>query len=418
MLDPANQNLENPDAADSSPEETQQAQVAYHILKGDNFWYRGEIEEAVASYYQALEIDANTAVAHQKLGKILKQQGKIAESLTHYRQAVSLGMDSADNPERIDNTNREKSLETSEKAILSSFSSQNSEESPRPSHKEINTVQQQQPPYLDLRNSNSSTVSRVAPQGSLAKQENNNGQLSLNFSAARVYLEQALGYCEEKQWSSAIQACQNALNIDPKFTEAYKTWGNILQKMGNSTEALGYYAKALELEPNLAEVYANVGSIYAQKEKWENAIAYYQKAIALNPKFAGAYRNIAKVWTKIGQIQRAEEANRQALALEPEKASPQELCQIGDSFAAQNSFKEAKFYYRQAIAIKPSWIDPYYKLAAIAEKMNEWQEAAMYYRKISELRTIELGLVKKALVSKTLPSPNLVEFPRLRANGQ
>jgi O-antigen biosynthesis protein len=393
MLNPATQTLDNLVPMDSSQADNQQAQVAYYVLKGDNFWYRGEMEEAVAAYYQAIEIDVNTAVAHQKLGKILKQQGKIAESLSHYRQAVSLGMDAVDSSERINAQNGGKSSENAGQS--------------RSSSKEMDIVQQKQSSCLD----------RVNPQGSLIGQERNNSQLSSSLAAARIYLEQATSYCEEKKWSEAIHSCQQALNIDPNFTEAYKTWGNILQRMGKSTEALGYYAKALEIEPGLADVYANVGSIYAQKEKWDNAIVYYQKAIAFNPKFAGAYRNLAKVWTKIGQLDKAEEANRQAIILEPEKASVQELCQIGDRLAAQKSLSEARFYYRQAIKLKPSWIDPYYKLATVAEQSNEWQEAAICYRKIAELRTVELGLVKKALINKSLPAPNLVEFPRLRANS-
>jgi O-antigen biosynthesis protein len=393
MLDPTTKIGENPVPIDGSQTEKQQAQVVYQVLKGDNFWYRGEMEEAVASYYQALAIDANAAVVHQKLGKILKQQGKIAESLNHYHQAVSLGMDSVDTSERTNDRNWEKSPEN--------------EEQSRSSNKEMNLVQQKQ----------SSSIERVNPQGSLIAKDPNHSQLSFPLSAARVYLEQATSYCEEKKWAEAIQACQQALKIDPNLTEAYKTWGNVLQRMGNSTEALGYYAKALELQPELAEVYANVGSIYAQKEKWENAVAYYQKAIALNPKFAGAYRNIAKVWTKIGQLDKAEEANRQAILLEPEKASVQELCQIGDRLAAQNFLSDARFYYRQAIKLKPSLVEPYYKLAKIDEQSNEWQEAALCYRKIAELRTVELGLVKKALLNKPLPAANLVEFPRLRSNG-
>jgi O-antigen biosynthesis protein len=407
MLDVATETQENSASKGDSPEEAKQAQVAYHVLRGDNFWYRGEIEEAVASYYQALEIDANTAVAHQKLGKILKQQGKIAESLTHYRKAVALGIDNASSTERANDRNGEKASEIIGKENNLVLSSLDNEGESRSSIEELNLVQQQPPSFND----------RVVPQGGLVKSEPNDSKLSLAISAARIYLEQAASYCEEKKWDRAIQSCQQALKIDSSFTEAYKTWGNILHKMGNTTDALGYYAKALELDPELEEVYANVGSIYAQKEKWDNAVAYYQKAIALNPKFAGAYRNIARVWTKLGQQDKAEEANRQAILLEPEKASAQELCQIGDRLAAQDSLDDAKFYYRQAIKLKVNWIEPYYKLAVLAEKTNEWQEASLCYRKIAELRTIELGLLKKALVSKSLPAtPNLVEFPRLRAN--
>jgi tetratricopeptide (TPR) repeat protein len=58
----------------------------------------------------------------------------------------------------------------------------------------------------------------------------------------------------------------------PDMAEAYKIWGNALQRMGKTGEAMTCYAKAVEIKPNLAEVYGGIADIYAQQSKWQQAI--------------------------------------------------------------------------------------------------------------------------------------------------
>ena len=121
------------------------------------------------------------------------------------------------------------------------------------------------------------------------------------LEVARIYLKQALAYGEEQKWEQAIESCQTALKITPDCAEAYKVWGNILQKMNRVAEAIGYYAKAIAIQPDMAEAYANLGSLYAKQKKWTEAVEYYQKSLMLDPNCAGVYRNLAKIWEEFGE---------------------------------------------------------------------------------------------------------------------
>ena len=225
--------------------------------------------------------------------------------------------------------------------------------------------------------------------------------------AVQLYLMQAEQYCKQKNWQLAIMACQQAVQIDPNLAEAYKIWGNALQKMGDNLRAMGCYAKALEIKPDWEEVHANLGSIYAKEQQWKQAINYYQKAIAINPKFAGAYRNLARVWREVGQPSEAAKCTYLAMILEPDKSSAPEFYNMGNQLWEQGLRTEALTCYRNAIRLKPNYLEAYQKLADTLASLGEWQESSNYYRKVVELK----AAIPQSNPQKTVPYllPNGVE---------
>ena len=64
-----------------------------HYLLGDNLTEQGRLEEAIAHYQKALEIQPDYAYAHNNLGNALRQRGQVREALAHYQKAVELQPD-------------------------------------------------------------------------------------------------------------------------------------------------------------------------------------------------------------------------------------------------------------------------------------------------------------------------------------
>jgi tetratricopeptide (TPR) repeat protein len=62
-----------------------------HYNLGNALLARGKAEEAIASFQKALEIDPKYAEAHCNLGDILRSQGRFTESLAAYRRGHELG---------------------------------------------------------------------------------------------------------------------------------------------------------------------------------------------------------------------------------------------------------------------------------------------------------------------------------------
>ena len=56
-------------------------------------------------------------------------------------------------------------------------------------------------------------------------------------------------------------------------------------------KAISDYTKAIEINPRFAEAYYNRGLAYGKKGQYDKAISDYTKAIEINPRFAEAYNN-------------------------------------------------------------------------------------------------------------------------------
>ena len=200
-----------------------------------------------------------------------------------------------------------------------------------------------------------------------------------------IYLQQAAAYCDELQWDKATAACKEAMGVVPENASAYKLMGNILQKQGKLTDAMGFYAKALALQPGSPEIYSNLGTLYARKQDWASAIAYLQKAIDKDPQFAVAHSNLAKVWKKLGKSDQELACLQTALQLQPEIGSARSHYRIAQSLEGQAQAEAAIVFYRQAIERSPNFLPAYQRLVDLLEDQGDWQSAVTYYRKVVEL---------------------------------
>ncbi|MGD0261153.1 MAG: tetratricopeptide repeat protein [Verrucomicrobiota bacterium] len=66
-----------------------------HYIFGDSLSEQGRLDEAIAHYQKALEIQPDYAYAHNNLGNALRQKGQVREALAHYRKALELQPDLA-----------------------------------------------------------------------------------------------------------------------------------------------------------------------------------------------------------------------------------------------------------------------------------------------------------------------------------
>jgi tetratricopeptide (TPR) repeat protein/glycosyltransferase involved in cell wall biosynthesis len=333
---------------------TTEATAELKIWQGVKLEKEGEVERAIACYRQAVQIDSQSAQAHKILAIALRKQGKLTAANLHYRQAIEIEQQAQEDFKILKRTNGNSNL----RSIL--WKNQDKQVNDR-QHSAITLP----------------TMKTISPEGYTTPTE---------LEVARIYLQQALAYCDEKQWQKGIAACQEALKICPDLAEAYKVWGNILQKIGKIAEAIGYYAKAASLQPEMAEIYGNLGSLYAKQHKWQQALDYYQKAVELDPNCAGFYRNLAKIWEELGKDERALACFLQALALDPQMITADRHFQLAEELWAEGKEDWAILCYKNTIKLAPNFKDGYLKLAKALEAQNQWQEAGDCYQKIIQLQ--------------------------------
>ncbi|MGK7936897.1 MAG: tetratricopeptide repeat protein, partial [Xenococcaceae cyanobacterium] len=391
-----NQEQDIDTSKDSVPTKTVESQLQL----GDKLYHQGELEQALSYYRRAIEIDDKSTQAHQKLAMALQKSGNLPEAMIHYRKAIVL------------NNSRE-NIKEEKKSLSPDFPGKIFEQD-LDRYTQINKSS-----FLSI---SSPSIDKKFPQNDLESTTKSTlvptekVNANLKREAAEVYLQQALAYGDEQRWQEVISACQQAVQIIPDLAEAYKLWGNALQKIGKTSEAMGFYAKALEIQPDLAEVYANLGTLYAQQKKWQKAQEYYQKAVVIKPDFAGAYRNLAKVWKQLGEPEKAAECQHKSLSLGSQIVNPEAYLQLGDRSIADNKPQQAIALYLQAIKLAPDLRIGYQKIAETWEKLGKWQEAATYYRQMLKLEppsSHQQPQLPGKSTNQALPSSKQLIIPKL-----
>ncbi|MDD5687721.1 MAG: tetratricopeptide repeat protein [Elusimicrobia bacterium] len=87
----------------------------------------------------------------------------------------------------------------------------------------------------------------------------------------------------------AIEEYDKAIELDPKYIEAYIMRGFAYFEKDLYDKAIENYTKVIEINPKNAESYRMRGLVYERKKLYVDAIKDFSKLIKLNPKFAIAY---------------------------------------------------------------------------------------------------------------------------------
>ena len=320
--------LENTSVPENNEIELSQANpLALKIEKADLLWQQGKIAEAINIYSQAMQESPkatteiyqkfivhlnqqnNLAQAYEQVASALKKQGNSEDAANYYRRAIL-------NKSIIAET-RHRYLESQSKFLIS------------PEVIDIRDSAFSFQPKLGSYGSRTNHQANIFPQ-TTDKEENieniavaSTDQLNetpktsqMQWEATQTYMQEALEYCELQQWENVTIACKKATQIMPNMAEAYKIWGNALQRLNKTSEAMKCYSKAITIQPSLAIIYANIAQLYSQQQKWQQAIRYYQKAIMIKPEFAKAYRDLAYIWEEFGQPEKAQNCHHRAAELE------------------------------------------------------------------------------------------------------
>lgn len=174
---------------------------------------------------------------------------------------------------------------------------------------------------------------------------------NISSESAEAYFRRAVA-CPETDTKCRINNYTKALQINPKYVDAYNNRGLIYKNMGLTEMALADYSRAIEFSPNYALVYINRGALYEFEKNYKLAINDYSQSIAINPRFATAYNNRGLAYFNLGN-------NQQAL----------------DD-------------YNKAIEFNPKYIDAYLNRQQVYESLGEQEKARADFQKAKILQAL------------------------------
>jgi tetratricopeptide (TPR) repeat protein len=273
-----------------------------HYNYGNYLLQRGQANDAISQYQDALTIDSHNAVARNNLGTALLQKGQTNQAIAQYQQTIR------DDPGYI----------------LAHINLGNTL-LPRGQVQEAITQYQE---ALKIEPGNSAALHNL---GNALLQ---NGQVNEAISQYREEITNDPDYApayynlgnalqQKGQLDEAISQYQQSLKLDPRYAQAHINLGIALVQKGRLDEGISEYELALKIDSNNAAAHNNLGNALLQKGRLDEVITQYQEALKIEPRDAAARNNLAAVFLQKGEIDKAAVQYEEALEIHPEDRSLQ-----------------------------------------------------------------------------------------------
>lgn len=138
-----------------------------------------------------------------------------------------------------------------------------------------------------------------------------------------LILGNAYNYLQE--YEASVQAYEQALKLDPNYTEARNNLAITCrqagqyfgEKKGDMQKSFAYLNKAYELDPNDYETLRLLGVANGVTGQGQKAVEFFTKALEKQPNNAAAYYNLASAYYNINQPEKTAELMAKAKEINP-----------------------------------------------------------------------------------------------------
>ncbi len=184
--------------------------------------------------------------------------------------------------------------------------------------------------------------------------------------------------CEE-----ALAACNQALQIDPSFVEAYKAKGDVLRDIERYEEALSAYERVIALMPSYMQAWYEKGDILRKLSRSEEAVAAFEKVIEIDPTNVWAWQKKGQVLRDLKNYEGSLAAYDQALQISPDLVDIH--LDKGRIYLDLERYNDALGVYEQAtqVAFNNTWI--WHDKGVALTKLGHAEEALVAFEQAIKL---------------------------------
>jgi eukaryotic-like serine/threonine-protein kinase len=188
------------------------------------------------------------------------------------------------------------------------------------------------------------------------------------------------------QFDAAIAEYREAIRLRPGDIDAHLALGSILSdSKHNYSAAEAEFREIIRLKPLEAAGHYNLGNVFKHEGKLDDAIAEYHAAIRLRPDDLPSHVNLGGLLCDLKHDYAGAEAEfREAIRLRPDDADSR--VGLGVTLNAQGKLDEAVAAYRAATRLKPDDLKAHYGLGHALEKQGKRDEALTQYRLLIRLK--------------------------------
>ena len=314
------------------------------LILGNTLLGQEKVDEAIACYRHAIELNPKLSPAYHNIGEILSRKQEWQEAINAYRHSIQVKPDNAG----------------SYYGLAKALSAQESWEEAVVSYRKV---------------------------------------ILFNPNSAEVYHQLGDALTKLNKLDEAVSVYRRAIELNPDNSWSQNNLGDTLIKLQRWEEAIAPYRYATQLNPNWAWTFYNLGEALAQCQHWEEAIAAYSRAVELNPelpgiesKLAGAFRERARLdldaafnWYHKAIKVNANEVETYHEFLEIKQKSPEIGLQLGNTLVNYNRLDEAINLYQTMLQTFPENSAIHLDLGKAFARKKDWELALAAYRRAIEI---------------------------------
>jgi tetratricopeptide (TPR) repeat protein len=270
------------------------------VRQGDVLAGQGKVEEAVASYRQAVRLWPEAFEAHLQLGSLLSARGKGPEAVAAYREAVRLRPEHAEALAGL-------GVALAKEGCLGEAIAT------------LRRAVQLRPEFAQAHHNLGVAWAHSGAMEQAADSLREAIRLKPDYAEAHFNLGNTLVHMNRR--AKAVSAFHRALELRPDYVDALNNLGLALCELGHSGEAAVLLRQAVRLRPDDAESLNNLGMALADQARFDEATAVYEQALRLRPRYAEAHTNLGSAYKEQGRLEEAVACYDYALWLQPDSAT-------------------------------------------------------------------------------------------------
>ena len=140
--------------------------------------------------------------------------------------------------------------------------------------------------------------------------------IALKPDLAPAYNNLGVTLKEQSRFVESKASYSKAIALKPDYAEAHNNLGNILRELGRLDEAEASCRQAIVHKPEYPKAFSNLGVTLQEMGKLEESESHFRRAITLSPGYAEAHNNLGFTLKELGRQDEAEASYNQAIALQ------------------------------------------------------------------------------------------------------
>lgn len=196
----------------------------------------------------------------------------------------------------------------------------------------------------------------------------------------------SLGNSFEKsgQTDKAISAYETAIQLKPDHCEAYNNLGNCLKSLGRLEDAIRHYQTAISIRPKDSSFHYNLGIVLLENAAPMAARKALMRSIQLDPSYGDAHNALANCYRALNELDMAVQSYERAAELGSEHGAYH--FNLANCLKDQGKLHEAVAKYKTAIALEPLNAEFHNNLGIAFKDLSQFEPAKIAFDQAINLK--------------------------------